>query len=766
MRRSGLVVLALGLGTPNALSQTVVASNGQSRAQVIIARDISLPEEHAANELALFLSRMTGAPIKVDNEAEKLPVNTILVGRGPLAEKLFPDVDWAHLDPEEIVYRTKNGITLVAGGRPRGTVYATYHLLEKLGCRWWTPWASTIPNRRNLTLPKLNANEKPAFESRDAFWYPAFDGDWAARNGTNGQTARLEAKHGGKVLYAGGFVHTFYPLVPPEKYFQSHPEWYSLIDGKRTADNAQLCTTDPNLRDFIVERVKQWLRENPNASIVSVSQNDCFRPCQCERCQAIVKEQGSESGPMIALANYVAEHIEKDFPNVAVDTLAYQYTRKAPATLRPRPNVIVRLCSIECNFAQPLSHPSNASFANDIRDWSRLTNRLYIWNYNTNFAHYPQPIPNSYVLGPNARFFRNNGVRGVFEQGAYQSNGGEMAEMRAWVQAQLLWNPFQDDKALIDEFLNGYYGAAGKSIGRYLDLMADAAKDQNATIYDSPSAAFLDFPTMSKAERLWQDAEGAVAKDPDLLWRVRQGHLAVRYVWLNRWRAFRAEAQRENVKWPLPTSRRAVADDWLAAATGKGPAGWTPMTHVNEGGLTPAQFVARFAADPVEPPPLPGRKAGVPLPADLDAKGHDVIDLQDDLARLANEPEWATLMADPAASDGIACRMPGSHHEWAFQIPVSAAGKSFRPGRYRVVLVARLEGAPANGPAVSFGVYDEVAKKDLGSQTFAADKLGTNYRSLELGTLDLTATSTIWVAPPARSDLKAVWIDRVILVEE
>ena len=38
------------------------------------------------------------------------------------------------------------------------------------------------------------------------------------------------------------------------------------------------------MRDFVVERVKQWLRESPEASIVSVSQNDWHGACACENC--------------------------------------------------------------------------------------------------------------------------------------------------------------------------------------------------------------------------------------------------------------------------------------------------------------------------------------------------------------------------------------------------------------------------------------------------------------------------------------------------
>src|SRR5262249_25012705 len=155
------------------------------------------------------------------------------------------------------------------------------------------------------------------------------------------------------------------------------------------------------LRDLIVQRVKEWLRESPEARIISVSQNDWYRPCECPNCKAVDDREGTHAGTMLELANYVAEKIAPEFPQVAVDTLAYQYTRKAPKTIRPRPNVIVRLCSIECNFAQPLEDPSNAAFADDIRNWSKLSDRLYIWDYTTNFSHYAAPHPNWFSLGPN-----------------------------------------------------------------------------------------------------------------------------------------------------------------------------------------------------------------------------------------------------------------------------------------------------------------------------------------------------------------------------
>ena len=59
-------------------------------------------------------------------------------------------------------------------------------------------------------------------------------------------------------------------------------------------------------------------------------------------------------GPMLRAVNEIARRLKPKYPGVAVDTLAYQWSRPAPKITKPRPNVIIRLCSIECNFAAPL----------------------------------------------------------------------------------------------------------------------------------------------------------------------------------------------------------------------------------------------------------------------------------------------------------------------------------------------------------------------------------------------------------------------------
>ena len=455
-------ILLLALSLP-ARADFTIAKGGRARCVIVQQPGATLAESNAVRELAGTLGKITGATFQIQEAGDaKVPERAIIVGPGAAARALFPEVALDKLGSEELVMRVKGGRLLLAGGRPRGTIYAVYHFLqEQCGVRWWAPWATTIPHRPSLRVPELDVRSRPAFEYREPYWWAGFDPQWKARNGANGENHPIPEALGGCIKYKG-FCHTFYPLVPPDKYFGPHPEWYSLINGKRTHENAQLCLSNPELRDFVVQRVKEWLREAPDAKIISVTQNDCAGACECPNCKAIDDAEGSPSGSMLSFVNYIAEKIEPEFPDVAVDTFAYQYTRHPPKTIHPRPNVIVRLCSIECNFREPLDDPSNAAFLADLTTWSKICRRLYVWDYVTDFGNYVLPHPNWFVLGPNIRLFRDYGVKGVFEEGAYAGPGEEMAELRAWVLAQLLWNPQQDDRALIKEFLRGLLRRRGQ----------------------------------------------------------------------------------------------------------------------------------------------------------------------------------------------------------------------------------------------------------------------------------------------------------------
>ncbi|NOS69017.1 MAG: DUF4838 domain-containing protein [Verrucomicrobia bacterium] len=767
-----LTALALTLALLPAQAKMQIASGGIARCVIVTQPGATPAERTAAEELSSMLKQITGATFETRELTDSVPESAIIVGSGPLVVKLFPEVDLSKFGGEEYAIRTQDGRLLLAGGRPRGTLYAVYRFLQdELGVRYYAPWFTHIPKRSSLSLGRLNSRGKPAFEYRDPFWFPAFDGDWAARNGSTSATARLKEKHGGQMIYKG-FVHTFYPLVPPAQNFKTHPEWFSLVKGKRVSEGAQLCTTDPQLRDFIVDRVKAWLRESPDANIISVSQNDHAGACECERCAAVDEREGTHAGSLLELVNYVAEKIEPEFPNVLVDTLAYQYTRKAPKTLRPRRNVIIRLCSIECNFAKPLTDPSNELFARDIRDWHRLTDRLYIWDYTTDFSHYLLPFPNYYVVGPNVRFFHRNGVVGLFEQGAYQSSSGEMSELRAWVLAQLLWNPYQDDHKLVREFVEAYYGKpSARFILQHLDLISKAAQPYYVGIGHPDASPYLRFPTLVKAEQLWQQAEDAARGNPDHVWRVRQARLPISYLWLSQWTGLQRECRELGAKWPINPSRKAYAAQWIATVNEPGPVGWTPMTLMREAGQKPADFAAEVGSDPDESLYEPAKRhASLALPDDLPAEDRNrAISVQDDRAIIFREADRARPAADSAASDGVAIRMtagPGGTRG-AMEIHGGKLPASFKPGRYKVYYVVRIEaadGAKPDAAAFSARVHDGPLGKYISERLIKVSETAAGYHSYLVGTMELSSYSRLWMGHPNNEAVKSVWLDRAILV--
>ncbi len=564
-----VVVLTVLAANP-AWAGLKIAVRGRPEARIVVAAGASEAERFAADELAFFLHLVTGAGFPVlDNVHAGAAGGRLIVGPGA-ARTLVPslDLDVLNLAPEEILVRSVGDDVVLAGGSPRGTLYAVYTFLEDIvGCRFWTGQASRIPWKPSLAVENLSVRFKPPLEYREPYWYVAFDEAWAARNMANGVRAGGDALRGGHQVYEG-FVHTFYSLIPPEKYFAQHPEWFSEIDGQRTAADAQLCLTNEDMRRELVKNLKEQLRAHPEATIASVSQNDCFRPCTCPRCRAVDEEEGSPAGALLRFVNAVAADIESEFPNVAIDTLAYQYTRKPPRLVRPRPNVIVRLCSIECAFARPLDDPRNKTFFEDLEGWSKIAGRLYVWDYTTDFSHYVQPHPNYGVLAPNIRLFVGRNVRGIFEQGAYQSWGSEMAELRAWVLARLLWNPSLDEKKLRREFLEGYYGPAADDMDDFLDdLEAAVAKAGDPLGCYSPSEAkFLSFETLSRSWKILEAAKRKAAWSAEYSRRVRRASLPIAYAVLARWDGLREDAKRARRAWPWAETREALLAWFLETA--------------------------------------------------------------------------------------------------------------------------------------------------------------------------------------------------------
>ncbi len=507
---------------------TIVADGSSD--YVIVRPLASSPSQvYAAEELQRFVRAMTGVELLIATDDGPLPPKAILLGATRhTAGVLGGSPDASALGDDGFHLRTAGEYLCIIAGPVRGALYGVYELLERYwGCRWYASFHSVIPLHTSLSLPDIDDAQAPAFAMREPYWWEMRDGDYAARSRANGTGMQLEERHGGKIRFGGGlFVHTFYRLVPPDEFFADHPEYYSLIDGERQIGYSQLCLTNPDVLRIVTERVLAAIRSDPTARLFSVSQNDWDGHCQCDTCMEIEEREESPAGPLIHFVNQVAEAVEAEFPDVWIETLAYQYTRKPPKTIRPRHNVVPRLCTIECDFSLPLdesAYPQNVRFVEDIRGWSAITDKLYVWDYTTNFHNYVGPHPNFPAIPGNIRFFRDNRVVGLFEQGANEGPHAEFGELRSWLIAKLLWNPDQPVEPLLDDFFAGYYGAAAGPIRQYFDELQTLALDPEITvrIFDALRGRWLTREFVERAEALWTEAERLAADDPDLLRRVR-----------------------------------------------------------------------------------------------------------------------------------------------------------------------------------------------------------------------------------------------------
>lgn len=461
---------------------------------------------NSADELVEFIEKATGFRIP-----EKASEHEIVIGVTDRdTEKVTAARAEVKLDGYTLLM--DGGRLYITGSCDRGTMYGVYCFLEDyVGVRFFAKDTTVVINQDAVAIPAdVHTTHNPYFEMRDTYWYDMrYDQTFANHSKDNSfyDSSTPVSDIGGGVGYAGRFVHTI-----------------NLLQDLPYQGNVQPCLTDENVYQLVLSNVRKWLDANPEATIISVSQNDSDPGklgCQCENCKAIDDAEGSPMGSLLTFINRIANDIKDDYPGVYVDTLAYRYTRKPPKTVRPADNVIIRLCSIECCFTHPLSDETcykNKAFKKDIEAWAAICDNLYIWDYTYNAETYFTFFPNFDVLWDNVNFYKDHNVKGVFLEGQQVSVSGEFGELRSYLLAKLLWDPDMTKEeyyAYMDEFLQYYYGAGWEKIKTYMtDMTKIALTNPHVGIFDKGEKMipFVD-PTgkqnlryCSTMKKLWEEA--------------------------------------------------------------------------------------------------------------------------------------------------------------------------------------------------------------------------------------------------------------------
>ncbi|MBC9933170.1 DUF4838 domain-containing protein [Chitinophaga qingshengii] len=518
-----------GYGCQSLTGDIALVSGGKSNYVIVLPTEGGKNDQHAADVLKSYVQQLSGAtlPIIKENAYKDKTQPAIFIGRTDHAA----NINTGKIKPEGFMLATDARDLYIIGGSGKGVVYGVYTLLEQyFGCRKYSQSPATVPVSKELRLPaQLHDQQEPAFTYRETYYPAAFDNEYL----------EWHKLHRFEDLW-GLWGHSFFKLVPPRTWFAAHPEYFAQVKGIRQP--TQLCLSNEAVYHLVVDSLRKAIAANPDAMYWSISQEDGGGYCTCDQCSKTDAEEGGPSGSLIRFVNKVAAQ----FPQQQFTTLSYLYSSKPPLHTKPASNVVIMLSSIDALRQEPLATiPSAAAFRKNLDTWGAVTAHLFVWDYTTQFTNYLAPFPDYANLQPNLQYMSGHKVSGVFSQGSGDTHS-DMAEFNAYVQAKYLWNPKTDASKLQNDFLDGYYGKAGKNIRQYMDALTATLKQTHAPldIYGNPvnnHSNYLSPIAIDGYSQLLDKAEAAVEGQAALLKRVYTARLPLEYTVLQQSRFFGTE---------------------------------------------------------------------------------------------------------------------------------------------------------------------------------------------------------------------------------
>ena len=521
LRRILTAGLCLFLFFLNGQAQIEMVKNGKTVSRILVDKT-NATDLRAAELLQNFTEQITGAKPEILPAESRMNKGDILIGNFQLPAN---GINIDNITEDGFALTTNDGYIRIVHGKGNGSLYGVVTLLDDyFGIHYLADNTYTLHKNSDMTVPSgIERIDNPSFRYRQVATNSTRDPNYRDWH-------RLESP--GEVFVQNMWVHTFNRILPASRYGESHPEYYSFINGERRPGAAsQWCLTNPEVLELVAARLDSLFKSNPNRHIISVSQNDSQTHCFCDACKAIDEYEGSPSGTIIHFVNKLAER----FPDKEISTLAYLYSVPPPLHVKPLPNVNIMLCDIDCHRELPLTeNASGQQFVKAMEGWSAISDNIFVWDYGINFDNYVSPFPNFHILQPNMELFRKNHATMHFAQ-INSVKGGDFAELRAYLVAKLMWNTSANVDSLMQTFLHEFYGApAAPYLYQYIKLREGALIGSGISlwIYDTPVThkdGMLNKPMLRRYNELFDKAEQAVADNAVFLARVRETRLPVMY---------------------------------------------------------------------------------------------------------------------------------------------------------------------------------------------------------------------------------------------
>ena len=706
----------------------VLAENGQTFYSIFYGTSENTIVEHAAQELGQWLNAMAGVNFPVITDDNFSGPKIIIGKNNPFTNSVSDDIKFDSIKGDGFRILTKDNNIYITGNIERGTMYGVYYFLDYyFGIRWFSPEFTVTPSHSKLTVPQTNNLQNPRFSYREIFSRDSEDGYYRAHNRLNGNR--------------WGTHRQFTDFDPDiNTWSQDGPAGganFHDIVSENYHSGGQIKMMEEAVRTQATNYYNNLLNTESNKYWFSFSQEDNGWTPDTES-KAFAESHGNAlSAPVIDMVSDVAARIRQTRPNAHLSTYAYQWSFKPPTGLTVPEYVMVEMAPIEANFGFPYNNNLHNKEAHDaFTGWNNIASSLAVWDYNTNFQNYLQPLPNIYPMFQNIKYFSTlPAIKSYFGQGAYNTEGAEFADLRAWVAARLLWNPNQDYHSLINEFCDGYYGPASTYIKQYIDLLQQSVVNTNDRISSKQriTAKYLNLNFIKQADALMIAADAAASGD--YAKHVHEVRIGVDMTILLREHMYKAEAEENGITWMHDSGRRARFNQYIAEAS---------ISDYAED----ASIDALFAAMNIN------RKN--PVKPDIVNDGDEWIDFQDmDFSICCG----AELREDTSASDnGVAFL---DNEEWAISMKLDMLPPGSTWTLYAYVKADVKSGANNNTTAFNMGVYPY----DHISPTVRIMKDG-KYHVFEFPNMPITyqTGSDIWFS--VGNGANYIHVDRVVAVRK
>ena len=453
--------------------------NGQSDYSLIIPSTSSGTELPAAYKIQDYIYKSTGftLPVKTDAEISNGVNKFISIGLTSLYNQSNLNIDVIGFGDGYAIKEKDGNFYILGGEGSKSYLYAAYEYLNiAINLEPYYLTEVSFDCMLDVYMPKCDISSKPDFNYRSMLNTEI--------SGSDSPSEYQEYIRYNETKFSNmGYTHTSFMWLPTATYYKDHPEWYT-----GTSNLDQLCWSQQDMLEELSKVVIENVKKNPASTHFHIAQNDGSNWCTCQACKDSLAKYGTNSAVLIKGLNFVAKKVQ-EYVNanekgreVYISTFAYTSTESAPVKLNAQgiyepiddevvlePNIAVRLAPVYTDYAHTFYDQVNKSFADNIKGWSAICENLLIWNYGTNYSYYFIPFCNWNSIQDNYKFYKENNVKGLLEQGGTRTKQTGFWEFRNYLTSKLMWNTDIDVQETTVDFFVNYYKDGSQWMYKYFD---------------------------------------------------------------------------------------------------------------------------------------------------------------------------------------------------------------------------------------------------------------------------------------------------------